>query len=165
MEKNQSQKNHQGKLIFDNDKFSAWGVDEKEKSSSPGGIMEIHFETEIMMESRVYCLKNDINIKILSKQNKKSGNIESVILKQDIDGNKTILSRTMFADENIYFRSINDFEKLLPFSSKLVTSKDEYAQSLGQIVKKECEHSFVPDDNEGPYGYESCRFCQQKRHN
>ena len=162
---NQSQKNHLGKLILDNDKLSAWEVDEKEKSSLNGAIMEIHFETEVMYESRVYNLTDDINIKTLSKQNLKNGEIELVILRQDIAGNKTILGRTIFADENIYCRSMDRFEKMVPFTSKLVTNKEEYAKSLGQIVKKECKHSFVPADNEGPYGYEVCRFCQQKRHN
>jgi hypothetical protein len=134
MENNQSQKNNLGKLILDNDKLSAWQIDEKEKASFSGAIMEIR-ESEVMYESRVYGLTNDINIKTLAKQNLKTGEIELAILKQNAAGDKTILGRTTFADENIYARHIVDFENMVPFTSKLVTTKKEYADSFDQIMK------------------------------
>lgn len=133
MENNQSQKNN-GKLILDNDKLSAWRIDEKEKSSLSGAIMEIH-ENEVMYESRVYGLTNEIDIKTLAKQNRQTGEIEMAILKQNAAGNKTILGRTTCADENIYARRIADFENMVPFTSKLVTTKKEYADAFDQITK------------------------------
>lgn len=133
MGNNQPQKNN-GKLILDNDKLSAWEMDEAARASFSGAIMEIH-ENEIMYESRVYGLANDINIKTLAKQNLKTGEIEMAILKQNSAGDKTILGRTMFADENLYTRRINDFERAFPFTSKLVTTKEEYSQSFDQIMK------------------------------
>lgn len=133
MENNQPQKNN-GKLILDNDKLSAWEMDETAKASFSGAVMEIH-ENEIMYESRVYGLANDINIKTLAKQNLRTGEIEMAILKQNSAGNKTILGRTMFADENLYARRIADFENMVPFTSKLVTTKEEYAKSFDQIMK------------------------------
>ena len=133
MENNQSQKNN-GKLILDNDKLSAWKIDEKERTSLSGAIMEIR-ENEIMYESRVYGLTNEIDIKTLAKQNRQTGEIEIAILKQNAAGDKTILGRTTFADENIYTHSITDFENTVPFTSKLVTTKEEYAQSFDQIMK------------------------------
>jgi len=134
MENNQSQKNNLGKLILDNDKLSAWQIDEKEKASFSGAIMEIR-ESEVMYESRVYGLTNDINIKTLAKQNLKTGEIELAILKQNAAGDKTILGRTTFADENIYAHRIADFEKMVPFTSKLITTKKEYADSFDKIMK------------------------------
>lgn len=133
MDNNQSQKNN-GKLILDNDKLSAWQIDEKEKSSFSGAIMEIH-ENEVMYESRVYSLTNDIDIKTLAKQNNQSGEIELAIIKQNAAGDKTILGRTTFADKNIYARRIADFENMVPFTSKLVTTKKEYADAFDQITK------------------------------
>jgi hypothetical protein len=134
MENNQSQKNNLGKLILDNDKISAWKIDENEKSSFSGAIMEIR-ENEVMYESRVYSLTNDIDIKTLAKQNNQSGEIEIAILKQNAAGDKTILGRTTFADENIYAHRIADFEKMVPFTSKLITTKKEYADSFDKIMK------------------------------
>jgi len=133
MENNQSQKNN-GKLILDTNKLSAWQIDEKEKASFSGAIMEIH-ENEVMYESRVYSLTNEINIKTLAKQNRQTGEIELAILKQNAGGDKTILGRTTFADENIYARRIADFENMVPFTSKLVTTKKEYADSFDKIMK------------------------------
>jgi len=30
------------------------------------------------------------------------------------------------------------------------------------IKNNKCKHSFIPHDNESPYGYEICRFCGKK---
>jgi len=38
-------------------------------------------------------------------------------------------------------------------------------ETKGKRQKGECEHQFIPSDNEGCYGYEVCRLCGKKQHN
>jgi hypothetical protein len=135
MNNNKSWNSNLGKPVFDCPKFSAWNVDKKDAASLPGACMSIDMKTEAMFESRVYTMANALDVKFLSKQSLKTGEIETLILKQDIAGNKTILGQTKYPDENAYLKSIKEFELLMPISSKVVTTKQEYEQSFKAYEK------------------------------
>jgi len=50
-------------------------------------------------------------------------------------------------------------------SSENETIKRNAVSILKVLQKDKCDHQFIPNDNEGIYGYEICRFCGKKQHN
>lgn len=130
MDNQQPLNNRLGKPSFDCPKSSAWKIDKKDAPSLSGSFMSIDMETESIFESRVYGVPGNMDIKFISKQNLKSGKIDTVILKQDSEGNKTAIGQTAFADENDYARRLKEFELSVPILSKVVTTKEEYNQLI-----------------------------------
>ena len=55
---------------------------------------------------------------------------------------------------------------------ELLSSKDEvianHANGIVKALRNEpddCEHDFIPADNEGIYGFSWCRWCGKREHN
>ena len=95
-----------GKPSFENEKFRFWKVKENDNSEA---ILEVK-EGERMFEARVYPVEElNCDLKILSKQDLKTGEIYSVIVKQTAEG-KRILTQEFFKDENDYSETIKALE-------------------------------------------------------
>ena len=126
---NNSEKNL-GEPSFENDKLRFWKIEPEKAVDISQPILEVK-DGERMFEARVYPIKElSCYLKILSKQNLKTGEIYSVIVKQE-KKLKQVLGRRIFRDENDYSRVIEDFEfnlgttfKINPKKVRIITAKE-----------------------------------------
>lgn len=121
-----------GKLIHDDDKISMWKMDKNNKEIDKQNAMMVINDNEVIYESRVYNIDNNINIKFISKQNTITGEIELMIIKETPDGKKLAYSKNTakIKDENEYIKKIREFEKLAQFIEVQVTTKAEFEKAF-----------------------------------
>lgn len=75
-----------------------------------------------------------VDVKLLAKQNKKTGEISLAIVKCILD-NKQIMARTTFTDENAYARFVKEFEEKMKPLNVLVTKKEEFQVAFDEMMK------------------------------
>ena len=105
---------------FENKKFKVWTG--KKVSKNQKTLVNIDLDKEKLFQTRTYPLKIGADIKILSKQNLKTGKIEAVILKQT-GKLKKIFGYVSFEDENDYGKQIKSLEIGLATTFGLETNK------------------------------------------
>ena len=131
---NNSEKNL-GEPSFENDKLRFWKVEPEKEVGISQPILEVK-DGERMFEARVYPIEElAYYLKILSKQNLKTGEIYAVVVKQEGEV-KQVLGRRVFRDENDYSKVIKTFElnlgttfKINPKKVRIITAK-EFEETL-----------------------------------
>jgi len=125
---------------FENKKLKIW----KEKpSKNQKAILEVN-DKERIFEIRVYPIKlgfNKVEVKIMSKQDLKSGKIEAFVLEVQKD-KKIILAHSLFDDENQYAKAVKSLELELVVSfgvqpkEVMITTGKELETIISKVAKQ-----------------------------
>ena len=91
-----------------NKKFKWWKL-KKEEREKAEAILTVDLKKERIFEVRVYPVPFEGYLKLFSKQNLKTGQIETVVIQQE-KSLKRVLGAKTFEDENDYKRTIKPFE-------------------------------------------------------